>query len=145
MSIREPTEISASRWCINVRASHSGQDVCLHGEELECCCFCIQLTLACGTSFSYELHQRDPCLWHFSWNSGWGINTWTHAFVQDKDTKNEGRVNGRMKQRNRALIHLVSYFSLDTFSYEMIDFSYATFQFQKDAPFLADDSLIDTI
>jgi len=50
-----------------------------------------------------------------------------------------------MKQRNCAIIHLVSYFSLDTFSYEMIDFSYATFQFQKDAPFLADDSLIDTV
>ena len=95
--------------------------------------------------FPYELHHRDPCLRHFPWNSGWRINTWTHAFVQDKDTQNEGGVNGRMKQRNGAIIHLVSHFPLDTFSYELIDFSYATFQFQKDALFLVDDSFTDTI
>lgn len=56
---------------------------------------------------------------------------------QERTDQMQGRVEGKgeglsKKQKgNRAVRHLVSYFPLDVFLYEIIDFPKATFHFQK--------------
>lgn len=58
--------------------------------------------------------------------------------------KNKGIV--KKQKGNCAVIYLVSYFPMAVFSYEIIGFPYAIFQFQKGVHLLADDSIvIDTI